>query len=108
MTHLRELLGRRRDLAAAHLELRLEDALVIAELRVGEAELAEQAMILTLEPEALDELVDDLHQVLQLPRLGDHVVEVSRVDRRDQILGLREARDNGGYVVEAASARNSE
>ena len=43
VAHLRELLGRRRDLAAARLELRLELALVLAQARVGDAELVEQA-----------------------------------------------------------------
>ncbi|MBL0214363.1 MAG: hypothetical protein IPQ07_10795 [Myxococcales bacterium] len=72
----------------ARFELRLELRLVFAEAVVGEPQLVDQAVVVALEPKRMDELIDDLQQILQLPRLGDDVVEVARVDRRDQVIGL--------------------
>ena len=101
VAHRRELERRGRDLAAALVELRDEHALVVTQLRVRVAELAEQAVVVALEAERVDELVDDLHEVGQLPRLGDDVVEVAGVDRRDQVLGLGVAGDDRAPAVRA-------
>ena len=72
---------------------------MLAQLTVHRAQLADQAIVVALEPERLHERLDDLQQVLQLPRLRDHVVQVAGVDRRDQIVGFGIAGDDGAPAV---------
>jgi hypothetical protein len=60
IAHLRELFGRRTDLATALRELGLEDPLVLAQLGVDGAQLVDEAVVVALELERVDEVFDRL------------------------------------------------
>ena len=51
----------------------------------------------------MDELLDDLQEIGQLPRLGDDVVQVAGVDRGDQLVGLGIPGDDRAPALRAKS-----
>ena len=108
VAHLRELLGRRRDLAAAIARAaprarRSCSRSCVLTMRSSST----RRVVVALELERVDQLIDDLQQIGELPRLRDHVVEMARVDRGDQLFGLRKPGDDRAAACAGAASRRA-